>query len=37
MNRPHYTEKVESILQHSILKGKYIKTEDNILKELNSF
>ena len=37
MNRSDYTKKVESMLQQGISEGKYIKTEDNILKELKSF
>ena len=37
MNRSDYTKKVESMLHQGISEGKYIKTEDNILKELKSF
>ena len=37
MNRSDYTKKVESMLQQGISEGKYVKTEDNILKELKSF
>ena len=37
MNRLDYTKKVESMLQKGILKGKYVKTEGNILKEVKSF
>ena len=37
MNRSDYTKKVELMLQQGISEGKYIKTEDDILKELKSF
>ena len=37
VNRSDYTKKVESMLQQGISEGKYVKTEDNILKELKSF
>ena len=37
MNRSDYTKKVVSILQQGILEGKYVKTKDDIIKELKSF
>ena len=37
MSRSDYTKQVESMLQQGISEGKYVKTEDNILKELKSF
>ena len=37
MNRSDYTKKVESILQEGILEGKYVKIENDIIKELKSF
>ena len=37
MNRSDYTKNVESMLPQGILEGKYVKTEDDILKELKSF
>ena len=37
MNRSDYSKKVESMLQQGISEGKYVRTEDNILKELKSF
>ena len=36
INTSDYTKKVESILQHGVSEGKYVKTEDNILKELKN-
>ena len=37
MNRSDYTKKVELMLQQGISEGKYVKTEDNVSKELKSF
>ena len=37
MSRSDYTKKVELVLQQGISEVKYVKTEDNILKELKSF
>ena len=37
MNRSDFTRKVESMLQQGTSEGKYVKPEDNILKERKSF
>ena len=37
MNKKDYNKKVEEMINEGIEQGKYEETEDNILKELESF
>ena len=37
MNKEDYDKKVEEMINDGIAPGKYEETEDNILKELESF
>ena len=37
MNKKDYDKKVEEMINDRIAPGKYEETEDNILKELESF